>query len=67
MTKRLSTESKDGCCFHVDSEYETKSGHPVHGEAVSTGGQAGDGFLLVTRDRLERGTWHHAEKRKRIK
>src|SRR5207244_2681603 len=61
--KRLHTESKDGCCYHVDDQYEVTNGRPVLVDRVITDGR-GD-VEVVTHRWLDGGTWRQTKKRER--
>jgi hypothetical protein len=65
--KRLRTESKDGCCYHVDDQYELANDRPVLVDRVITDGRGDDDVIRITHRWLEGGTWHETRKRQRMR
>jgi hypothetical protein len=65
--KRLRTESKDGCCYHVDDQYELANDRPVLVDRVITDGRSDDGVIRTTHRWLEGETWHETRKRQRMR
>jgi hypothetical protein len=60
--KRLRTTAKSGCCYHVVEEHVVVGGAPHVVERV-TRDATGDGFVLVTEERLVAGRWKKTRRR----
>ena len=61
--RRLVTLQKSGCCFHVTEEHAVVGGEPLVLARFTEDATAGDGFAVVTEERLVGGRWRKTKRR----